>query len=415
MVLFAAREIGRPVRWIGDRTDLFPVPTVRAATTSRVPNWRSMPTPNFSLFAYELLSIWAPYLSNYGAAIPTGEYGSLLAGVYMLPTAHVEVRGVFTNTVQTDAYRGAGRPEAIYVVERLVDAAARQLEIDPVAIRKRNFIPSASLPYTTPMGLTYDSGDFAHTLDEALIRADHHGLEKRREQSQLAGRLRGFGVAYYIESCGAGATETADIRLNREGKATVLIGTQSNGQGHENSLRANCCRPGLGLGIEDITVVQGDSDRIKKWNRDEWIALDADRRCVLRTSGNGHHREGENTLPQPNSKQQPAISSSRTVFFAISGTDRSVVLRHVANAALDANTTAENGASGPCSHWSIRHLSQYLLQWLPHLRNRNRSGNRHSNDQALYDRRRPGNGHQPHAAHRPGSGRYDSRNRPSAS
>ena len=343
LVLFAAREIGRPVRWIGDRTDSFLSDSQGRDHITRAELALDADAKFLAIRVRTLVNLGA-YLSNYGAAIPTGEYGSLLAGVYMLPTAHVEVRGVFTNTVQTDAYRGAGRPEAIYVVERLVDAAARQLEIDPVAIRKRNFIPSASLPYTTPMGLTYDSGDFAHTLDEALIRADHHGLEKRREQSQLAGRLRGFGVAYYIESCGAGATETADIRLNREGKATVLIGTQSNGQGHETAY-AQIVADRLGLGIEDITVVQGDSDRIKNGtgtsgSRSMPIGGVCCERAAMAIIEKGKH------VAAAELEAAASDIEFENGVFRISGTDRSVVLRHVANAALDANTTAENGASG---------------------------------------------------------------------
>ena len=261
LVLFAAREIGRPVRWIGDRTDSFLSDSQGRDHSTRAELALDANAKFLAIRVRTHVNLGA-YLSNYGAAIPTGEYAGLLAGVYTLPSAHVEVRGVFTNTVQTDAYRGAGRPESIYVVERVVDAAARQLGIDPIAIRERNFIPTSALPHTTPMGLVYDSGDFARTSAKALKRADHAKFIGRKKMSQAAGKLRGFGLAYYIESCGAGAKETADIRFDRNGTAVVLIGTQSNGQGHETAY-AQIIVDRLGLDIADITVVQGDSDRIK--------------------------------------------------------------------------------------------------------------------------------------------------------
>jgi carbon-monoxide dehydrogenase large subunit len=261
LVLFAAREIGRPVRWIGDRTDSFTSDSQGRDHITRAELALDANAKFLAIRVRTYVNLGA-YLSNYGAAIPTGEYAGLLAGVYTLRSAHVEVRGVFTNTVQTDAYRGAGRPESIYVVERVVDAAARQLGIDPIAIRERNFIPTAALPHTTPMGLVYDSGDFARTSTEALSRADHANFVERKKVTETAGKLRGFGLAYYIESCGAGATETADIRFDRNGSAVVLIGTQSNGQGHETAY-AQIIADRLGFDIGDITVIQGDSDRIK--------------------------------------------------------------------------------------------------------------------------------------------------------
>ena len=254
------------------------------------------------------------------------------------------MRGVFTNTVQTDAYRGAGRPEAMYVVERLVDATARQLGLDPNPLRRRNFIPTASLPYTTPMGLTYDSGDFARTLDEALARAGHAEFEQRRKRSRAGGKLRGFGVAYYIESCGAGATETADIRFDREGKATVLIGTQSNGQGHETAY-AQIVADRLGLGIDNVTVIQGDSDRIKNGTGTSGsrsmpiggVCCDRAATAIIEKGKQIAAGELEAAL---------ADIEFDDGMFRVSGTDRAVDLRHIANAALDSPAAQDGGAVG---------------------------------------------------------------------
>src|SRR5262249_32883208 len=141
------------------------------------------------------------YLGSFAPAIPTWCYGTLLAGNYATPAIHVEVKGVFTNTAPVDAYRGAGRPEACYVVERLVRRAAREMKIDPVSWRKRNFIANDAFPYTTPVALTYDSGDYFKPLDMAVATADHAGFAQRRQDSAARGKLRGIGIACYIEAC----------------------------------------------------------------------------------------------------------------------------------------------------------------------------------------------------------------------
>jgi carbon-monoxide dehydrogenase large subunit len=330
LVLFAAREIGRPVRWIGDRADSFLSDSQGRDHITQAELALDANAKFLAIRVRTYVNLGA-YLSNYGAAIPTGEYAGLLTGVYTLPSAHVEVRGVFTNTVQTDAYRGAGRPESIYVVERIVDAAARQLKIDPIAIRERNFISTSALPYTTPMGLVYDSGDFARTSAEALLRADHAKFIERKKVSEAAGKLRGFGLAYYIESCGAGATETADIRFDRNGSAVVFIGTQSNGQGHETAY-AQIIADRLGLDISDFTVVQGDSDRIKNGtgtsgSRSMPIGGVCCDRAAAAIIDKGKQIAG----------RELEVSISDIAFaggeFRVSGTDRCITLTNVADAA----------------------------------------------------------------------------------
>ena len=199
------------------------------------------------------LSCYAPYIPWLGAGMATGAYD--------IPAAHVRLRAAYTNTVPVDAYRGAGRPEASYLIERLVDAAARDLDIAPDALRRKNLIKPKALPYTTPTGKIYDSGDFAGTLARAQEIADWNGFNKRAAASKRAGKLRGIGIATYIEACGNNGPETANVRLDRDGGVTVLIGSQSTGQGHATSY-AQLVAERLDLPPERVRVVQGDTDLI---------------------------------------------------------------------------------------------------------------------------------------------------------
>ena len=185
----------------------------------------------------------------------------MLASVYGFQAIHANVIGVFTNTVPVDAYRGAGRPESNYLVERLIDAAARELKIDPVELRKRNLVPPAAMPFTSAMGQTYDSGDFGRVMDAALLKIDYAGFPARRAEARERGRLRGIGMAYYLEATGGAPSERAEIRFAGDGGVDLYVGTQSTGQGHETAyvmLTANR----LGIDPDNIRVHQGDTDEI---------------------------------------------------------------------------------------------------------------------------------------------------------
>jgi carbon-monoxide dehydrogenase large subunit len=199
------------------------------------------------------LSCYAPYIPWLGAGMATGAYD--------IPAAHVRLRAAYTNTVPVDAYRGAGRPEASYLIERLVDTAARELGTAPDALRRKNLIKPKALPYTTPTGKVYDSGDFAGCMARAQELVDWDGFGKRAAASKRAGRLRGIGIATYIEACGNNGPETAVVRLDRDGGVTVLIGSQSTGQGHATSY-AQLVAERLNLPPERVRVVQGDTDLI---------------------------------------------------------------------------------------------------------------------------------------------------------
>ena len=193
------------------------------------------------------------YLSNFAPEIPTASGGPMLSGVYRIPAIHVGVKGVFTHTVPVDAYRGAGRPEAAYALERLVDFAARQLGVSPEELRRRNFVPPQAMPYATPLGLSYDSGEFGRNMDQALAATDAAGFPARRAAAQARGRCRGLGHAVYIEQSGFPPDEFAELRFDPSGALTILMGTQSSGQGHQTAY-AQLAVERLGLGLDKVRV-----------------------------------------------------------------------------------------------------------------------------------------------------------------
>ena len=259
LVLWAARRLDRPVRWVADRGECFfadgqgrdHVSECELAldATGRFLGLRVSITANMG--AYEI---------NAGPWIPTEFCTAMLAGCYRLPAVYAEVRCVFTNMVPIDSYRGTGRAEAIYLLERLVDAAARDLGLSPVEIRRRNFIQPHHLPHTTPTGLTYDSGNFPALLEQTLNLADWPGAETRKAEAAAAGKLLGIGLSTPIASVSGFYSEYARLRLGRDGDVTLFIGTQSSGQGHE-TVYAQLVSERLGIPFDLVSVRQGDSDR----------------------------------------------------------------------------------------------------------------------------------------------------------
>ncbi|MBI2461927.1 MAG: molybdopterin-dependent oxidoreductase, partial [Candidatus Rokubacteria bacterium] len=214
------------------------------------------------------------YLSTFAPLIPTYLYGPLLSGVYEIPAIYGEVTGAFSNTTPVDALRGAGRPEATYLVERMVDLSARALEMDPVELRRKNFIPASKFPYQTPVAFQYDSGNYGPALERALEIADYTALRAEQERLRREGRHLGIGFATYIEACGpapsavagalgaqAGLWESAHLRVHPTGKVTVFTGSHSHGQGHETTF-AQLVADELGLPFEDVEVVHGDTAAI---------------------------------------------------------------------------------------------------------------------------------------------------------
>ncbi|MBV8089913.1 MAG: xanthine dehydrogenase family protein molybdopterin-binding subunit [Alphaproteobacteria bacterium] len=260
LVLWAAKKLDRPVKWTPDRSDAFMTDTQGRDNVTRL-ELALDDELRFLGLDVEILANMGAYLSNYAPEIPTVSGAVMHSGVYAIPTIHVGVKGVFTNTVPVDAYRGAGRPEAAYAVERLIDYAARRLGMPPQELRRRNFIKPEAMPYQTPLGLNYDSGDFAHNMDQALAAADLAGFPARRAAARARGRYRGLGHAVYIEQSGFPPDEFAELRFDQSGTLTILMGTQSSGQGHQTAY-AQLAAERLGIAPEKIRVLQGDTAAI---------------------------------------------------------------------------------------------------------------------------------------------------------
>jgi carbon-monoxide dehydrogenase large subunit len=259
-VMFAARAIGRPVKWTGERADAFLTDTAGRdhRTNARLALDKD---GKFIGFHVTMTPNLGAYVNQFAPFVTSAAGTKMLAGCYTIPAIFVEVAAVYTNTSPVDAYRGAGRPEANYVVERVVDAAARATGLTPDEIRRRNFVQPAAMPYATQLGTVYDSGNFPKNLADALKTADWAGFAARKAEAKKRGKLRGIGIAHYIEACGGGEGETAQVRVAADGAVTVLIGNQSNGQGHE-TMYAQLVAEKLGVPFESIRVVQGDTDAI---------------------------------------------------------------------------------------------------------------------------------------------------------
>jgi carbon-monoxide dehydrogenase large subunit len=259
VALLAAKKTGRPVKWAGDRSEALLADThgrdhMTKTTLALDKNGK------FLAFRADVTANLGAYLSQFGPYIPTMAGATMYGSVYGWQAVHFASKGVFTNTAPVDAYRGAGRPEATYAVERTVDAAARQLGIDPFELRRRNFVAPEAMPYTTPLGAEYDSGEFAANLDAAEALADVKGFAARRAESERRGKLRGLGISYYVEQCGlGGTTEWVDLKVGKDGKVLLKIGTQTNGQGHATAY-AQLVEETLDIPFEQIELHQGDTD-----------------------------------------------------------------------------------------------------------------------------------------------------------
>jgi carbon-monoxide dehydrogenase large subunit len=259
LALLAAKQLGRPVKWIGERGEHF-LSDSHGRDNFAIAEMAMDENGRFLAMRVDLLAGMGAYLSQYAPYIPEGGL-TMSTGLYDIPFLYARCRGVYTNTVPVDAYRGAGRPEAAYLVERLVDQCARDAGLSPVEIRKRNFISPSLLPYETQGGRIYDSGEFAGHLDRALEVSNWQGFEARARAARGEGKLRGIGLGTYVEACAFPGSEPATITLNQDGTATLFIGTQTNGQGHATAY-SQFIAGHLGLDYDKITVIQGDTDQV---------------------------------------------------------------------------------------------------------------------------------------------------------
>jgi carbon-monoxide dehydrogenase large subunit len=333
LVLWAAKRLGRPVKWTADRREGFVTDEPGRDNVSRAELALDANGKFLGLRVAITLNVGA-YLTQRSAGPGTNNVGGV-AGVYTTPAIHVQTTGVYTNTTPTGPYRGAGRPEATYAIERVIDLAARELGLDPLELRRRNLIPSSAMPFKTGLVFTYDCGDFARVMNLALEAADHAGFEKRRIEARQRGKLRGFGIANPIEVAGGPYTalnpDTAQIRVNADGSVLIFAGSTSMGQGNETAF-AQIVSDRLGVPPERIQVLWGDTD-----------ALDAGRgnggSGALTVGGSAVTRATEKVIERGRRiaaqlmEAAPADVMLRDGKFTVAGTDKGVAFAAVARAA----------------------------------------------------------------------------------
>jgi carbon-monoxide dehydrogenase large subunit len=270
-LVWAAKRIGRPIKWTAERSESF-LADAHGRDHVTVAELALDKDGKFLALREHTTANMGAYLSTFASCIPTILHSTLLAGQYTTPAIYSEIQAVFTNTAPVDAYRGAGRPEATYLLERLVETAARELKMDPAELRRKNFI--RTFPYATPVGLTYDTGDYEATLNRVQEIADVKGFAQRKAESAKKGLRRGIGYACYIEACGiapsniagalgarAGLFEAGEVRVHPTGKVTIYTGSHSHGQGHETTF-AQVVADKLGISLDDIDIQHGDTGKI---------------------------------------------------------------------------------------------------------------------------------------------------------
>ena len=262
MLLWAARHLSRPVKWISERGEDFVTTAQGRANITRA-RLALEADGTFRALDVSTVAELGAYLSAGGPGSSTNAPANAIGSGYMIPAIFMDVRGVFTNTVPIDAYRGAGKPEVNYMIERLIDEAARRCGFDPIALRRHNLV--RQFPYRKALGTVIDCGRFAENLDSAVIAADHHGFAARREAARLRGKLRGIGVTCFMETARGAPNEGAEIRFDANGTVTLLVGTQSNGMGHETSYR-QIAADLLGLPPEAFRYVQADTALVRDGN-----------------------------------------------------------------------------------------------------------------------------------------------------
>ena len=342
LVLFAARDLNRPVKWTSERTEAFVSDNQGRDQINRAELALDADARFLAIRVRTIGNLGAHY-SSLAMYTPTSGGAGLLSGVYTVPVVHVEVTGVFTHTVQMDNYRGAGRPPPIYLVERLVDAAARQLKIDPAELRRRNLIPREAMPYAAAIVNVFDDGDFPRMMEAALKQADYEGFSARRESSRDAGKLRGFGFACYIENCGSG-NEKAAVRVDEKGDVKIIIGTQAIGQGIATGY-AQVIAEQLGVDNNRVTTIQGDTDLVATGNgtggsKSMSVGGVACKRAALALIENGKRIAAEEL------EASAADIEFADGIFSVVGTDRRAGLAQIAEAAADPKFAAEGEEAG---------------------------------------------------------------------
>jgi carbon-monoxide dehydrogenase large subunit len=341
LVLWAARRAGRPVKWVATRGE-----TLLADPQAR-DHWTraelALDSENrFLAIRVHTLGNLGAYISAHGRTVPTLTYAQGMTGLYTFEAAYVRVEAIVSNTISTDAYRGAGRPEALYVVERLVDKAAAELGVSREALRRKNFIPPEAMPYKTALGEVFDSGRFDENMARAAVLAELPGIEARRRQAEARGKRLGLGIATYVKINGGSPNEMAEIRFEAGGGVSVLIGTQANGQGHA-TVYAQYLADTLGLPFEAIRIVQGDSDQVPYGKGTGGSSALSVGGSALAGAAERIIESGKRIAAHllETAVADLAFADGR---YTVSGTDRSVAMTEVAAAAFRAGPwSAETG------------------------------------------------------------------------
>ena len=343
LVAWAARRLGRPVRWLSGRAEGFVSDTQARDHVTQAALALDGAGRFLGLRVRTLCNLGA-YVSNLGPISPTLLYTRMLANAYRTPAIHAEVEGVLTNTLFTDAYRGAGIPEANYVVERLADKAAAALGLSPGEMRRRNLIPAGAMPYRVPLDLVYDSGDYARNLEDGMALADWRGFPARRAGSAARGRLRGIGMAVYVESTVGDPSEHVAIRFGADDRVTLLAGTRASGQGHATTY-AQLLGETLGIPFEAVDVIEGDSDDLPAGggtggSRSTYMA------ALAIEDGAAKVIEKGRRLAADLLEAAPADIRFADGRFSIAGTDRAIEIMALAARAREAGAPAGEEAPG---------------------------------------------------------------------
>ncbi|WP_398469818.1 xanthine dehydrogenase family protein molybdopterin-binding subunit [Tardiphaga sp.] len=354
VALWAAKKTGRPVKWTGDRSEAF---LTDAHGRDHMSHAEMAFDANNKILGLRVKTHanFGAYMSLFSSSVPTYLYATLLSGQYNIPTIYAEVMGVYTNTTPVDAYRGAGRPEASYLLERLMETSARQLKVDPAELRRTNFI--TQFPHQTPVIMAYDIGDFGAALDKALETIDYKGFPARKAQSKAAGKLRGLGFSCYIEACGiapskavgslgagVGLWESAEVRVNPVGTIEILTGSHSHGQGHETTF-AQLVADRLGISIEQVSIVHGDTDKVQfgmgtYGSRSGAVGMSA----ILKAMEKMEAKAKKIAAHQLEAAEGDIVIENGE--FKVTGTDKSIALPMVALAAYTAHNLPDGMEPG---------------------------------------------------------------------
>jgi aerobic carbon-monoxide dehydrogenase large subunit len=354
VALWASKKVGRPVKWTGDRSEAFLTDAHGRDHISKAEMAFDKDNRILGLRVKTHANFGA-YMSLFSSSVPTYLYATLLSGQYNIPAIHAEVIGVYTNTTPVDAYRGAGRPEASYLLERLMETAARQLKVDPAELRRSNFI--TQFPHQTPVIMTYDIGDFGASLDAALKAIDYVGFPARKEKAKQDGKLRGIGFSCYIEACGiapskavgslgagVGLWESAEVRVNPVGTIEVLTGSHSHGQGHETTF-SQLVADRLGIPISQVSIVHGDTDKVQfgmgtYGSRSAAVGLSA----ILKAMEKVEAKAKKIAAHQLEASEDDIVIENGE--FKVTGTDKSIAFPMVALAAYTAHNLPDGMEPG---------------------------------------------------------------------